>query len=72
MASRSFGAMVSSFQGLSEAVSWHVDRAAAKLREQLSAASAVYVFVQTNRFREDDSQYSGGTVIPLRCKRRHA
>ena len=66
MASRSFGAMVTSLQGLSEAVSWHVDRAAAKLREQASAASSVYVFVQTNRFRADDPQYSGGTVIPLR------
>ena len=66
MASRSFGEMVTSLQGLSEAVSWHVDTAAAKLREQASTASAVYVFVQTNRFRADDPQYSGGTVIPLR------
>lgn len=65
MASRSFGEMVSSLHGLSEAVSWHIDRAAAKLREQASAASAVYVFVQTNRFRADDPQYSGGMVIPL-------
>ena len=66
MASRSFGAMVTSLQGLSEAVSWHVDRAAAKLREQSSEAGAVYVFIQTNRFRADDRQYSGGTVMPLR------
>ena len=65
MASRSFGTMVTSMHGLSEAVSWHVDRAAAKLREQASAASAVYVFVQTNRFRVDDRQYCGGTVVPL-------
>ena len=66
MASRSFGEMVTSQAGLSEAVSWHVDRAATKLREQGSAAGAVYVFIQTNRFRVDDRQYSGGTVIPLR------
>ena len=65
MASRSFGTMVTSMHGLSEAVSWHVDRAAAKLREQASAATAAYVFVQTNRFRVDDRQYSGGTVVPL-------
>ena len=29
------------------------------------SASAVYVFVQTNRFRADDPQHSGGTMVPL-------
>ena len=65
MTSRSFGEMVTSLHGLGQAVSWHVDRAAAKLREQASAASSVYVFVQTNRFRSDNPQYSGRTGIAL-------
>jgi DNA polymerase V len=50
---------------ISEAVSWHIDRAAEKLRSQGSVASAVYVFVQTNRFRLSDPQYNGGVVVPL-------
>ena len=50
---------------ISEAVSWHIDRAAEKLRRQGSVAGAVYVFVQTNRFRASDAQYSGGVVVPL-------
>lgn len=55
MASRSFGAMVMELAELSEAVAWHIDRAAEKLRRQGSVAGAVYVFIQTNRFRETDA-----------------
>jgi DNA polymerase V len=65
MASRSFGKMVHSLQELGEAVSWHIDRAAEKLRAQGSVAGAVHVFVQTNRFRESDRQYNGAVVVPL-------
>jgi len=54
MASRSFGSMVRDIAEISEAVSWHIDRAAEKLRSQGSVAGAVYVFVQTNRFRQSD------------------
>ena len=65
MASRSFGSMVHEMAEISEAVSWHIDRAAEKLRSQGSVAGAVYVFIQTNRFRVSDPQYSGGVVVPL-------
>ena len=65
MASRSFGQMVEHFSELCEAVAWHIDRAAEKLRDQGSVAGAVYVFIQTNRFREGDLQYNPGVVVPL-------
>ncbi len=65
MASRSFGEMVYDLAELGEAVAWHIDRAAEKLRDQGSAAGAVYVFIQTNRFRQADPQYNPGVVVPL-------
>ncbi len=65
MASRSFGSMLTNKQQIGEAVAWHVATAAEKLRAQASVAGAVYVFVQTNRFREQDAQYNGGLVVPL-------
>ncbi len=65
MASRSFGEMVYDLAELGEAVAWHIDRAAEKLRDQGSVAGAVYVFIQTNRFRPADPQYNPGVVVPL-------
>lgn len=65
MAFRSFGPMVHILADRSETVSWHIDRAAEKLRSQGSVAGAVYMFIQTNRFRASDPQYSGGVVVPL-------
>lgn len=65
MASRSFGEMVYDLAELGEAVAWHIDRAAEKLRDQGSVAGAVYVFIQTNRFRQADPQYNPGVVVPL-------
>ncbi len=65
MASRSFGEMVYDLAELGEAVAWHIDRAAEKLRDQGSVAGAVYVFIQTNRFRQGDPQYNPGVVVPL-------
>lgn len=65
MASRSFGEMVYDLAELGEAVAWHIDRAAEKLRDQVSVAGAVYVFIQTNRFRQADPQYNPGVVVPL-------
>ena len=41
MASRSFGTEVSSLAALREAVAWHVDSAATRLRAQGSVAGAV-------------------------------
>ena len=65
MASRSFGTMQTTLHSVGEAVAWHIHNAAEKLRAQQSVAGAVYVFVQTNRFREQDAQYNGSVVVPL-------
>ena len=65
MASRSFGTAVESLPEMREAVTLHASRSAEKLRAQGSVAAAVYVFVQTNRFRASDRQYSAGLLVPL-------
>lgn len=63
--SRSFGTMVTTMTELAEAVSTYVARATEKLRHQNSVCGAIHVFVMTNRFREQDPQYSNGMTIPL-------
>ncbi|MFZ2738869.1 MAG: Y-family DNA polymerase [Burkholderiaceae bacterium] len=65
MSSRSFGTPVTCLDELREAVATYVARAAEKLRAQGSVAAAVQVFVQTNRFKESDPQYSAGRVVAL-------
>ena len=65
MSSRSFGSPVTTLAELREAVASYVSRAAEKLRAQGSVAAAVQVYIQTNRFKESDLQYSEGLVVPL-------
>lgn len=65
MSSRSFGAAVESIDELGEAVASYLARAAEKLRQQGSVAGAVHVFVQTNRFKENELQYNAGRLVPL-------
>ncbi|TAM18644.1 MAG: Y-family DNA polymerase [Rhodanobacter sp.] len=65
IASRSFGAPVYSLEELAEPVRMHVARAAEKLRRQGSAAGAVGVWIETNRFRAQDAQYSPSHTVPL-------
>ena len=65
VSSRSFGAMVMTAAELGESISTYAARAGEKLRGQHSLCGAVHVFVQTNRFRERDEQYSNGITIPL-------
>lgn len=65
LSSRSFGVPVESVAELSEAVSTYVARAAEKLRRQASVAAAIHVFVQTNRFNDDEPQYDAGRLVPL-------
>jgi DNA polymerase V len=65
MSSRSFGTPAESIAELSEAVSTYVTRATEKLRQQGSVAAAVHVFVQTNRFNDNEPQYSAGLLVPL-------
>jgi DNA polymerase V len=65
MSSRSFGNPILRLSELTEAVSWHIAAAGEKLRRQKSFAGAVYVFLQTNRFRDDQPQYNAGYVVTL-------
>lgn len=65
IASRSFGEPVLSLTALGEAVASYMTRAAEKLRHQNSVCEAIQVFVQTNRFRVQDRQYSNGITVPL-------
>lgn len=65
MSSRSFGKPVECIEELQEAVATYVGRAAEKLRQQGSVSGAVYVFVQTNPFKESERQYNAGLTVPL-------
>ncbi len=61
--SRTFGKTVSDFETLFESVADFAALCAEKLRKQHSSAKAVYVFVQTDRFK--DSPYSESKFLPL-------
>ncbi len=65
MSSRSFGKPVQTLYELTESVSWHISAASEKLRRQHAYAGAIYVFIQTNQFREDQKQYNAGLVMSL-------
>ena len=65
IASRSFGQPVQELPVLQDAVSNFVAIACAKLRAQNSQAALIQVFVHTNRFRQDQPQYSPCLAVPL-------
>ena len=65
MCSRSFGKAVETLDELRESVTTYLATAAEKLRRQHSVAGAVYVFVMTNRFKENEPQYNAGMTVPL-------
>ena len=65
MSSRSFGVPVETIEELHESVASYLATAAAKLRQQHSSAGAVHVFIQTNRFKAEESQYNAGITVPL-------
>ncbi len=65
MSSKSFGAPVETIEELQEAVASYMARAAEKLRQQHTVSAAVYVFVETNRFRDDEPQHNAGITVPL-------
>ena len=56
--SKSFGEMVTDLQPLQESVSMYASRCAEKLRKQKSYAGLIKVFIHSNYFREDISQYN--------------
>lgn len=65
MTSRSFGHLTSDLFDIQEAIRVHASRGAEKLRKQKSVASAVLVFLKTNRFRTELPQYNPSIVVPL-------
>jgi len=65
MASRSFGSPVEGLEELEEALANHVARAGEKIRRFGLLATGMEVFLQTNRFRKDQPQYSPGVGITL-------
>lgn len=65
LSSRSFGVMQTEFDSLAQAVSAHCANVYEKLRQQHSLTQAIYVFVKTNRFREDLAQYNQSAAISL-------
>ncbi|WP_447894250.1 Y-family DNA polymerase [Vreelandella sp. GE22] len=65
MTSRSFGRSTGNLGDLSGAIRHHAQRGAEKLRSQKSLARAVLVFLKTDRFRQDQPQYSPSVVVEL-------
>ena len=65
MVSRSFGENITDPNLIAEALSSYVVMLTAKLRKQKSKAQAIYVFLETNRFREQDEQADDEIVIKL-------
>lgn len=57
MSSKSFGQMQTQYSSVAQSLSSHCARAVEKLRQQQLVAQRMYVFVQTNRFREDLAQH---------------
>jgi DNA polymerase V len=65
IASRSFGGPLYTVEQLIEPLRFHMGRAAEKLRQQDSIAGRVGIFLETNRFRPQDPQYSPSQSIAL-------
>jgi DNA polymerase V len=65
VSSRSFGEPVTTLSDMREALSWHVSRAAEKLRGQRGVAASILVFVQTNTFIANEPQYSASDTVAL-------
>ncbi|MBA2709370.1 MAG: Y-family DNA polymerase [Tatlockia sp.] len=65
MSSKSFGTMQTEFDSIAAAISSHCSRAWEKLRSQGLVVQALYVFVQTNRFREDLPQHCRSVQFKL-------
>lgn len=65
MASRSFGRPVVALAYMQEAVATYISRAAEKMRREGLVTPALQVFVTTNRFRDQDKQYTGQHTVHL-------
>lgn len=65
MCSKTFGREITGFQELQEAIATYTARAAEKLRSQETQATALSVFVQTNRFNTVIPYYTNSYDITL-------
>ncbi|NTV15171.1 MAG: Y-family DNA polymerase [Desulfobulbaceae bacterium] len=63
--SRSFGVPVIALKDMLEAAASYVARAAEKLREQKLTAGCVTMYLTTNRFRNDQAQYSNSKTVTM-------
>lgn len=63
---RSFGASISSFQELEEALVLYTSKAAEKLRKQESRAQNICIYIRTNRFSKDP-YYQNSISLVLPC-----
>ena len=63
--SRSFGNPVTEFNDMKEALDFYLNNASLKMRKQNLSASAISVFLNTNRFRKDELQYSNSITSKL-------
>ena len=63
--SRSFGTLVETKELMIEALTNYVSINAGKLRKDKSCAKSVHVFVQTNPYRTQDTQYSATITVQL-------
>jgi DNA polymerase V len=63
ISSCSFGQPVITIDELGESVSSYMTCVAEKLRRQHCVCEAIQVFVQTNRFKESDRQYSNNVLV---------
>ena len=65
MASRSFGRPVDDAHEMEEAVATYTMRAAEKLRRQSLATAHLAVFIDTNRFKPEDTQHFASRPVQL-------
>lgn len=63
--SRSFGQLLCNKEDIANAVANYANKCAVKLRKQMSCASIVNVFIQTNTHRTQDKQYYRSINIQL-------
>lgn len=65
ISSRSFGSLIKDRAQVEESIRTFTARAAAKMRRQGLACSRLGVFIETNPFREQDTQYKASQLIAL-------
>ena len=65
MSSMSFGGYVETLIEMKQAIAMHTTQAAQKMRSEGLTARGVYVFIKTNKYREQGGQYSNSIKLAL-------